>query len=67
MALASLVRKFSPSPMPMMSGRRARADHHVRLFRADDRNAICADDFAQCRTDRLCERVQLGFLAVKFS
>ena len=40
----------------------SRADHHVRLFGANDSDAVSADDFAQRIADGLGERVRLSFL-----
>ena len=54
MALASLARKFSPVPMPMMSGEPRRAPTMMSgLVGANHRNAVGADDFAQRITNRL--------------
>ena len=44
----------------------ARADHHVRLFSADDSQSVAADDFVERLNNRLGERIQLRLLLGTF-
>ena len=68
MAVTSLARKFSPSPMPTTSGepRRAPTSGPGRSG-ADDGDAVGADDFARGVADGLRQRVRRRpFCAARF-
>jgi hypothetical protein len=58
-ALASLARKFSPSPMPMMS-----PDDDAGLLGADHRNPVRPDDVTKGVTDRRRQGVQTAVLTL---